>query len=970
MKGFVKTIAGLFVIGVCATCFGIEAGAATGIYVGKDVSAEGTTIIGVSSETEMGFSSVPVIIEKGVIRKGDVIETAEGYKYTMPEDNVKMLLTHLMSYSGHGKWNLTASNEYGVSVMTAVNTFANEEAIAADPLVEDGICDAILAEVLVSTSKTAKEAVDTLCSIYDESGADAPWIIIIADSDGAWVVENFTGHQYVATKLPDDKMATFGYEPMIRTADPDDENTICSPELFSLPEKNNFAVYDADKNLDLILTYNYGNVYTEEAHLRGWIGHDIFAPSEELEFDPEEGYDVFFTPDEDVSIKQAFDFFRNRFEGTAYDLSDEDNRNSYWGINNQTVANVNIVQIFDDVPADLGTVLWTTPGNPTASPYIPIPVCTDCLPDMISTDIDKDSFADGIIQVDFAVLNNNVVPRRNPYGKSVAQYWHGYESLTVDDVVKSVREEWNDAYAASPEKAVTEIDGYVNDIVTAADENCKRLSNELEWYLFRSGIRSGSVPDDELEPFECSFDAVAYADANGWETSIEGDVFTATKDGKTIEVVFDGDDKGNVTFTGFDNKMLKEDFEADDDIDENGQDEEAGDIDEEVSEADTKGDDNEPEAKAEKSATDASAGKEEKLTEEESEKIAEATAQKVEVDTIAALGDYFTEKIASVPRNGWAENEISEQLGDVSVDVADIVIRYFNIEINDMEDIMNIDKQIDAEGLASDPKILEIQEKLVATGDDLAGLLNNYFNAVYEDVSGDVVSGRLTQEGAIKILNEAETDVEGFVKLYTQAVFGQVFDTNLSAEEVAQALSELGEGAAQIMEDYGILDLESLGLGDMSVKDLTQADIDVVITLNEMDDDVIDGLSELLGVDVRSTLDMYIDQINKSTPDAIKVVEENHTDKEAYATPDEEIKAVIELEEELREEDIEIPQEVIDILNEAIKEAQSGNSADEASEDTDDAASASQYTINIGNVYGGSGKVMLPAYMLKYFPVN
>jgi hypothetical protein len=63
---------------------------------------------------------------------------------------------------------------------------------------------------------------------------------------------------------------------------------------------------------------------------------------------------------------------------------------------------------------------------------------------------------------------------------------------------------------------------------------------------------------------------VTYATANGWATDIDGDVFTATKDGKKIEVVFDGEDKGTITFTGFDTDSLKDDFETDDEIGENG----------------------------------------------------------------------------------------------------------------------------------------------------------------------------------------------------------------------------------------------------------------------------------------------------------------------------------------------------------------------------------------------------------------
>ena len=89
MKGLFKGLAGTLAIAAITLFVGTETFAATGMYVGKDVSAEGTTVIGVSIEGELGMASVPVVIEKGVIRKGDVIESGNGYKYEMPDDHRK-----------------------------------------------------------------------------------------------------------------------------------------------------------------------------------------------------------------------------------------------------------------------------------------------------------------------------------------------------------------------------------------------------------------------------------------------------------------------------------------------------------------------------------------------------------------------------------------------------------------------------------------------------------------------------------------------------------------------------------------------------------------------------------------------------------------------------------------------------------------------------------------------------------------
>ena len=114
MKGFLKTSAGLFALVLIVAFFKTDVSASTGIYIGKDASSEGTTVIGVSLESDLGEANVTEIDEKGSILKGDVIESQSGFKYTMPEDNVKMIVGKNMAYVGSGGWNNCAANENGV----------------------------------------------------------------------------------------------------------------------------------------------------------------------------------------------------------------------------------------------------------------------------------------------------------------------------------------------------------------------------------------------------------------------------------------------------------------------------------------------------------------------------------------------------------------------------------------------------------------------------------------------------------------------------------------------------------------------------------------------------------------------------------------------------------------------------------------------------------------------------------------
>ncbi|MCR5301616.1 MAG: C69 family dipeptidase [Lachnospiraceae bacterium] len=901
MRGSFKSVIGFFAFVLCLGFFKADVQASTGIYVGKDVSADETTIIGVSVESSnMGMVSMPEIVEKGEYKKGDVIEASNGYKYTLPEDNAKMIITRTMTCVEDNDWNCSATNEYGVSVMSTITSYISEEAEAADPFVEDGLYEEKLASIVASTSKSADEAVKLLCSIVEETGAASSEIVLIADQESAWVFENFTGHEYVAKKLPADVMAVFSNDPIIKTADPEDPDTICSKGVLSLPEENGFAVYDDDKNIDLIATYNLNHGFSEEAHIRGWVGHDLFAPSENLAYSPDEEYDIFFTPDEKVSITEVFDFFRNRFEGTDYDLTDRDNASLYWGINNQKVANVDVIQIFGDVPAAMSTVLWETPANPTASPFIPYPAGTSELPEIISTDAENANELDETAQFDFIKLNNSVVTRRNLYGASIRDYWKSEEAATAKDIANSIRDNWKHVYDGSSEAGSGCFNDFVEEIVSKADEDCIRISNELNMYLFNNGIYSTDVKDEELPAFQCSVDVEAIAQSYGWDALVEDGVLSVTRDGKTIEVELEGDEEGVVRISGYDIDTLLDNFitegeffpddeeevdviiESEDDEDgdsvtevtieeideEDEEDEEAVEEDEEAEEAEET--DEAEEAVEEDSKqhkddppTENKASKEELKASQDEEDITRTVTEKVEVDTIAELEEYFGEKIAAIPRNGWAENEITGELNKVAEGVASIISRHFT---GDLEQLMGADYNKLGEDIINDPETADAVERISKAGTDLSGLISNYFDSLYKDVAADVEDGRLTQEGAENILLEAEREIEGIATVYLEAVqtsFSEVFDTELSEEEFNELLDEISN-AADVMDEYGVIDLEGAGLKGVDLKDLSEADIDVVITLDGMDQEIIDGISDIFGVDAGAILDQYVEAINEA----------------------------------------------------------------------------------------------------------
>ncbi len=921
MKVLLKGLTGIVLGCICLVCASSDIYAGTAIYVGKDASAEGTTLIGASIETGVGQSIVPVIVEKGMYKKGDVIECSNGYKYTLPEDSAKVTLERMMTYVGIGEWTSCASNEYGVSVVACITARSKEEAVAADPFEACGIGEEKLALILASTAKNAKEAVDILCGQIEEIGAETAEIVLIADQEEAWIVENYTGHQYAAVKLPADKMATFGHNPVIRTIDPESADTICSEQLLTLPEDKGFAVYDNDKNLDIIKTYNADGAYTQESHLREWIGYTMFGAEEENEFDINADYDAFFTPVSKIGITDAFDFFRYRNDEEQTAALDPET-GTLGGVDNQYVAGVTLIQIYSDVPAQMSSVIWTTPSQAFASPFMPIPVIADSLPDALATDVTEDAYADGVLQFDFANLSSKLVARRNLYGSSASLLWEGEETLCAAELGNLIKGEWNEKYASSPEAVINEADKYVADDVEEISAIRDDISRQFDWYLIRNGVYNADTADEDLIPFEIDSPLVTLgnAAANGWDVNTEGDIIKAEKDGKTIEFTMGGEVKLN----GFDTDSLidglfaegnddfvieLDDVESDDGLelalDENGElviDEGAIDNASSVPEDAQEEAAEEPveeaaEESAEEPAKEASEEPAKEAAEEPAQESApEAKAEEVpaalpaqdpsQVDSIAELQGYFNEKIAAVPRDGWAENEIANELAGISTDVTNILMKYLNKyyeeyigqlngDIDDVEKIMNFDPQKAASDIATD---VATDEELAEAGGDLAqvgvivsGLVTNYFNSLAEDVTGDVVSGRLSQDGAVRILNEAAAGIEGVVGAYAEAAAGTVAQVSEDVkqsippkEEVKETLTEIDD-ALDVLDEYGVIDKDAIGLGDAKLADLadlTDADINVVVTLDAMDDATINGLSQLLGIDVRAALDKYIEQIN------------------------------------------------------------------------------------------------------------
>ncbi len=265
-----KKLCSLAVAGaMCLTS--MHAMACTAVYVGSDLTADGTTMFARSEDISNSYNKLYYSVPAGKHTAGEVYQGCYGFQYTFTKDSYGY--TAFRDDNGEGQENVcpdcggnhahtpyeaAGTNDQGLTV-SATETIGCSGAIyEADPYQDAGIEEAEITTVLLSEAATAKEAVALLLSIYDTAGCAGGSGVFIADDQEVWYVENASGTQYLAVKLSDSMAFAQPNMSVIGMIDLDDtENVIASADLIAVAEKAGSYVGDKEANtIDYVASYN------------------------------------------------------------------------------------------------------------------------------------------------------------------------------------------------------------------------------------------------------------------------------------------------------------------------------------------------------------------------------------------------------------------------------------------------------------------------------------------------------------------------------------------------------------------------------------------------------------------------------------------------------------------------------------------------------------------------------------------
>ena len=118
----------------------VSALACTGVYVGKEASADGTTIIARSEDiSPSDYQKIHKVVPHVENQPGRVLEDINGFQMPLPATTYQYTMMSDYSTAGDGVYPAVCSNEMGVSVTGTVSASPCAAWKEADSYVENGL---------------------------------------------------------------------------------------------------------------------------------------------------------------------------------------------------------------------------------------------------------------------------------------------------------------------------------------------------------------------------------------------------------------------------------------------------------------------------------------------------------------------------------------------------------------------------------------------------------------------------------------------------------------------------------------------------------------------------------------------------------------------------------------------------------------------------------------------------------------
>lgn len=376
----------------------ISASACTTIYVGAEQTQEKTPFVARTEDYGWNYNKQWFVMPEGKWAKGDTFLGCPGYgefEWKFTHDSYRFTYFTNDQYQGtcpecgqknatHPSYTEFGTNEKGVSV-SATETIYGNDAIGGntkknitgvDPFVKTkvdgkvGIEETDIPTIILAEADSAKAGVDLLLNIYKDYGAYFASGVFICDQNETWYIENCSGHQYVAIKVPDSMIFLEPNMAVIGRVDLNDkENIIASDKLIEVAVKAGTFKGDAEKNIiDFRASYAGRLDQMDQRMVDGlnYLNKNYKYTAEQLKKD-----NTLFTISNVDANDKKVGLYTNIEADRKLDKNDVFGYYKLSSIGKPSNQDIEIFQLFKDNDVTTGTVGWVGVGDMSYNVFVP-----------------------------------------------------------------------------------------------------------------------------------------------------------------------------------------------------------------------------------------------------------------------------------------------------------------------------------------------------------------------------------------------------------------------------------------------------------------------------------------------------------------------------------------------------------------------------------------------------------------------
>ena len=476
-----------------------KAEACTNLIVGKNASADGSTIISYSADSYGLFGEL-YHFPAGLHNKGELLDIYEW-------DTGKYLGQIAQAKETYNV--IGNMNEHQLTI--GETTFGGRpELVDTTGVIDYGS----LIYIALQRSRNARQAIKVMTDLVQEYGYySSGESFTIADPNEVWIMEmigkgpGVRGAVWVAVRVPDDCISAHANQSRIHQFDMNDkENCLYSSDVISFArEKGYFSGVNKEFSFaDAYAPLDFGARRFCEA--RVWSYYNLFTDRGQ-EFLPyiqgtsNTPMPLFVKPNRKLSVQDVQRAMRDHYEGTPLDLSNDFGAGPYHApyrlspltfkvdgeeyfnerpISTQQSGFVFVAQMRAELPDPVGGVLWFGTDDANMISFVPVYCCTNRVPECF-TRVDGADYITFSWNSAFWIYNwvaNMVYPRYDLMIGDLREVQQSLEQsfFTAQPGIEQVAQE---LYKKDPQEAVRFLTGYTNQMAQSAFESWKKLGEFL-----------------------------------------------------------------------------------------------------------------------------------------------------------------------------------------------------------------------------------------------------------------------------------------------------------------------------------------------------------------------------------------------------------------------------------------------------------------------------------------------------------